>query len=57
MFKNSQVVLVVKNPPARGSVVACCRVGALSAAVPAWDLLKQIAIILITSTVVWPQVK
>ena len=33
------------------------QVGALSAAVPAWDLLKEADIILITSTIVWPQVK
>ena len=31
--------------------------GALSAAVCIWDLLKEIAIIFITSTIVWPQVK
>ena len=31
--------------------------GALSAAVRAWDLLKKVAIIFITSTIVWPQVK
>ena len=31
--------------------------GALSVAVPAWDLLKEVAIISITSTIVWPQVK
>jgi len=36
--------------PATGS-------GALSAAVPAWDLLKKVAIIFITSTEVWFQVK
>ena len=30
---------------------------ALSAAVPAWDLLQEVAIIFITSTTVWPQVK
>ena len=29
--------------------------GALSEAVHAWDLLKEVAIIFITSTVVWPQ--
>ena len=40
----------------RGSAVACCRAGALSAAVQAWDLLKEVAIIFITSTIVWPQV-
>ena len=31
--------------------------GALSVAVHAWDLWKEIAIIFITSTIVWPQVK
>ena len=36
--------------PAAGS-------GALSAAVLAWDLLKEVTIIFITSTIVWPQVK
>ena len=30
--------------------------GALSVTVPAWDLLKEVAIICITSTIVWPQV-
>ena len=29
--------------------------GALSVAVPASDLLKEVAIIFITSTIVWPQ--
>ena len=36
--------------PAAGS-------GALSAAVHAWDLLKEVAIVFITSTMVWSQVK
>ena len=31
--------------------------GHLSAAVRSWDLLKEVAIIFITSTIVWPQVK
>ena len=31
--------------------------GALSAAVYAWNLLKEVTIISITSTIVWPQVK
>ena len=35
--------------PAAGS-------GALSVAEHAWDLLKEVAIIFITSTIVWPQV-
>ena len=30
---------------------------ALSAAVPAWEILKEVTIIFITSTTVWPQVK
>ena len=30
---------------------------ALSAAMCAWDLLKEVTIIIITSTIVWPQVK
>ena len=30
---------------------------ALSAAVPAWGILKEVTIIFITSTIVWPQVK
>ena len=41
-----------------GSVVACWAppVGALSAAVCAWDLLKEVAIIVITSTIVQSRV-
>ena len=31
-------------------------VGALRAAVHAWDLLREVTIIFITSTIVWPQV-
>ena len=31
--------------------------GALSVAVPARDLLKELPIIFITSTIVWPEVK
>ena len=31
--------------------------GTLSTAARAWDLLKEVAIIFITSTIVWPQVK
>ena len=31
--------------------------GALSVAVRTWDLLKEVSIIFITSTIVWPQVK
>ena len=35
-----------------GSLVACCRVGALNVEVGAWDLLKRITIVFITSTIV-----
>ena len=31
--------------------------GALSVAVSAWELLKEAAIVFITSTIVWPQIK
>ena len=41
---------VYKRWPAAGS-------GALSAAVRAWDLLKEVAFILINSTIVWSQIK
>ena len=36
---------------------SAARLGALSVAVPAWDLLKEVIIIFIASTTVWPQVK
>ena len=38
-------------------MVACCRVGARAVAVHAWDLLREVTIIFITSTIVWSQVK
>ena len=31
--------------------------GALSVAMCAWNFLKEVAIIFVTSTIVWPQVK
>ena len=34
-----------------GLVVACCRVGALSVAGNVWDLLKEVPIIFITSSI------
>ena len=39
----------------RGSTVACCRVVALNTTVHAQVLLKEVAIIFITTTIVWPQ--
>ena len=49
----------VQEPPAEAGVSSGLAAGleALSAAVPAWDLLKEVSIIFITSTIVWPQVK
>ena len=40
----------------RGSAVACCRAGGSECSSASWDLLKEVAIIFITSTIVWPQV-
>ena len=48
-FEESLVEVWVSGGPAG--------LGALSAAVPAWDLLKEVAIIFIISTIVWSQVK
>ena len=47
-------VRVQESPQRPGSAVACFRYGALSVTVPAWDLLKEVTIIFITSTIVWP---
>ena len=41
----------------RRSAVACCTVGGTECSSASWDLLKEVAIIFITSTIVWPQVK
>ena len=40
----------------RGSAVACCRVRGTEWG-SAQDLLKEVTIVFITSTIVWPQVK
>ena len=40
----------------RGWVVTCCRAGGTECSSECWDLLKEITIIFITSTIVWPQV-
>ena len=40
-----------------GLAVACCRAGGSECSSASWDLVKEVAIILITSTTVWPQVK
>ena len=44
----------VQESPAEAWVGA--GLGALSVAVHSWDLLKEVPIIFITSTIVWPQV-
>ena len=41
----------------RGSAVVCRRAGGTDCSSASWDLLKEVPIILITSTIVWPQVK
>ena len=40
----------------RGSVAACCRVGGIDCSSTAWNLLKEVTIVSITSTIVWPLV-
>ena len=39
-----------------GQLWPAAGLGALSVAMCAWDLLKEVAIIVITSTIIWPQV-
>ena len=52
------LVRSVQEPPVKAGVSGGLAAGleALSAAVSAWDLLKEVTIIFITSTIVWPQV-
>ena len=40
-----------------GSAVSCCRVRGTGAAVYAWDILKEVAIVFIIFTIVWSLVK
>ena len=40
-----------------GQLQPAAGLGALSAAVQAWDLLKEVAIIFVTSTIAGPQAK
>ena len=49
--------LPVHDPEGVGQWWPAAGLGALSVAVRAWDLLKEVAIFFITSTIVWPQVK
>ena len=48
---------VQESPVGVGRQWPAAGLGPLCAAVCAWDLLKEVAIIFITSTIVWPQVK
>ena len=47
----------VQQSPVVAQWWPAAKLGSLSAEVSAWDLLKEVAIIFITSTIVWPQVK
>ena len=47
----------VREFPVEACVGSAAGLGALSVAVHPWDLLKEVAIIFITSTIVWSQVK
>ena len=50
-------VRVQESPMEMGQRWPAAGLGALSVAMYAWDLLKEVNIFLITSTIVWPQVK
>ena len=47
-------LIVTSSKRAYGIPRSAAGLGVLSAAVPAWDLLKEVTIIFITSTIVWP---
>ena len=47
----------VQESPAEAWVSSGVGLGALNVAMHAWDLLKEVTIVFITSTIVWPQVK
>ena len=48
---------VQESPAEAWFGAACCRVGGTECIMCAWDLLKEVSIIFITSTIVWPEVK
>ena len=50
-------VIVQESGGGVGLKLPAAGLGALNAAVCAWDLLKEVPIIFITSTIVWLQVK
>ena len=57
MTQETDPDLPVHDPEGVGQWWPAAGLGALSVAVRAWDLLKEVAIIFITSTIVCPQVK
>ena len=57
MTQETDPDLPVHDPEGVGQWWPAAGLGALSVAVRAWDLLKEVAIFFITSTIVWPQVK
>ena len=46
----------IQESPVEAQWWPAAGLGTLSVAVHAWDVLKEVTIILITSTIVWPQV-
>ena len=46
-------VSVQESLQRRGLLVACCRVGGTECSSASWDLLKEITIIVIASTIIW----
>ena len=60
LFQQNKIRLYTKTlhmDITRWSTVACYRVRGTECDMPPWDLFKEVAIIFINSTIVWPQVK
>ena len=57
MTQETDPDLPVHDPEGVGQWWPAAGLGALSVAVRAWDILKEVAIFFITSTIVWPRVK
>ena len=57
MTQETDPDLPVHDPEGVGQWWPAAGLGALSVAVRAWDILKEVAIFFITSTIVWSQVK
>ena len=50
-------VSVQESPAEAWVTVACCRAGATECGSACMDLLKEVTVIFITSTIAWPQVR